>query len=58
MKAEVKGKLLIIEIELESPTLSSSGKSMVVASTHGFVKTSAVVDGKEVSLSINAIIKL
>jgi len=58
MKAEVKNGKLIIEIELEKPTLSSSGKSMVVASTHGFTKTSAVVDGKEISLSINAITKL
>ena len=35
MKVEIKDNRLFIEIDLEEPTLSSSGKTLVVASTHG-----------------------
>lgn len=33
---EIKGKLLIIELNLESEELSKSGKSYLLASSNGF----------------------
>jgi hypothetical protein len=56
MKATVNGKTLTIEIPLQKPTPSKSGKSQIVASTGGFTATTATVDGKPVRLSVNAII--
>lgn len=57
MKVKTQDGKLVIEIELEhTPRPSASGKTLVVASTGGFKVTDAVVDGKPVSLSINAIV--
>ena len=56
MIATIKDNKLTIEIELQTPTPSGSGKSLVVASTHGIVTTSALVQGKPVKLGVNAFI--
>lgn len=57
MKAEIKDNKLCIEIDLEEPKPSSSGKTLVVASTHGNVATTAQVNGKPVTIGLNAYIK-
>ena len=57
MKVEIKDNKLLIEIDLEKPTPSSSGKTLVVASTRGNVVTDAKVDGKPVTIGLNAYIK-
>ncbi len=57
LKAEIKDNKLFIEIDLEKPTPSASGKTLVVASTHGNMVTSAEVDGKPLIVGINAYIK-
>lgn len=57
MKVEIKSGKLFIEIDLEKPTPSSSGKTLVVASTHGNTVTAAEVDGKPVTIGLNAYIK-
>jgi len=57
MDVKVEGTKLIVEIELQSPHRSKSGKTFIVATTNGFVKTSAEVNGKPVSVSLNATIK-
>jgi hypothetical protein len=57
MKAEIKGNELIITIEMQSPTPSASGKTLVVASSHGNQATTAMVDGKPVIVGFNAYIK-
>jgi hypothetical protein len=57
MSVEIKNNKLYIEIDLEKPTPSSSGKTLVVASTRGNVATSAEVDGKPVTIGLNAYIK-
>lgn len=54
MKCEVKNKQLIITIDLQKPSPSASGKTMVVASTHGNVKTEATVDGHAITIGLNA----
>lgn len=48
MAVETKGNKLCIEIDLEKPTPSASGKTLVVASTRGNTVTTAMVDGKPV----------
>ena len=57
MKVEIKDNKLFIEIDLEKPTPSSSGKTLVVATTHGNTVTTAEVDGKPVIVGLNAYIK-
>ena len=57
MKVEIKGNKLFIEIDLEKPTPSASGKTLVVASTRGNAVTEAMVDGKPVTIGLNAYIK-
>lgn len=57
MKAEIKGKELVITITLETPTPSASGKTLVVASTRGNVTTACVVNGKPVTIGLNAYIR-
>jgi hypothetical protein len=57
MNVEIKGNKLIIEIDLETPKPSSSGKTLVVASTRGNVVTSVEIDGKPVIIGLNAYIR-
>ena len=57
MKVEIKGNELIITIEMQTPTPSTSGKTLVIASSHGNQTTTAVIDGKPVVVGLNAYIK-
>ena len=57
MKVEIKGNELIITVEMQKPTPSASGKTLVVASSHGNQTTTAIIDGKPVIVGFNAYIK-
>jgi hypothetical protein len=57
MKVEIKGNELIITVELQAPTPSASGKTLVVASSHGNQTTTAMINGKPVVVGLNAYIK-
>jgi len=57
MKVEIRNNKLCIEIDLETPTPSSSGKTLVVASTRGNTVTDVEIDGKPVTIGLNAYIK-
>jgi len=57
MQVEIRDNKLCIEIDLEKPTRSASGKTLVVASTRGNVVTTTEVDGKPISIGLNAYIK-
>lgn len=57
MTVEIKGNKLCIEIDLETPKPSASGKTLVVASTRGNAVTTAAIDGKPVIVGLNAYIK-
>ena len=57
LKVEQKDNKLYIEIDLEKPTRSTSGKTLVVANTRGNVVTDVMVEGKPVTIGINAYIK-
>lgn len=55
--AEIRGKQLIITLDLQDPTPSTSGKTLVVATTHGNMATTAQVNGKPLTIGVNAYIK-
>jgi hypothetical protein len=57
MIVTIKDNKLCIEIPLETPRPSSTGKTLVVASSGGNVTTSALVNGKPVVVGLNAYIK-
>lgn len=57
MKAKIEKNVLHIEIELQKPSPSSSGKTLVVASTHGNQVTDLLIDGKPVTIGLNAYVK-
>lgn len=58
MKARIENGVLIIEIEInKQPVPSVSGKTLVVASTHGNVSTDVMVEGKPLTIGLNAYIK-
>lgn len=50
-------KKMILEVDLETPTPSSSGKTLVVASTRGNTPLEIKIDGQPVILGLNAYIK-
>ena len=54
MEVKIENGKLFIEIDLQEPTPSASGKTLVVATTHGNVVTDCVVDGKPVTIGLNA----
>lgn len=57
MDVQIRNGKLCIEIDLETPTPSASGKTLVVASTRGNVVTDVEVDGKPVTIGLTAYIK-
>ena len=57
MKAEIKNGKLIITMELSEPTPSKSGKTLVIATSHGNQPTTVQVDGKVVTVGVNAYIR-
>jgi hypothetical protein len=56
MKVEIKDGNLVITIPMQTPTPSASGKTLVVASTRGNMKTDVQVNGKPVTIGLNAYI--
>jgi len=58
MNVAIKNNKLYIEIDLEKPTssLSSSGKMLVVARSRANVVTAVEIDGKPVTIGLNAYI--
>ena len=55
--AKIEGNKLIITADLEAPTPSASGKTLVVASTRGNKPTDVMINGKPVIIGLNAYIK-
>lgn len=56
MNVKKEGNELVIRIPLTTPTLSSTGKSKSVASSHGNVSTGILIDGQPVKVGVNAFI--
>ncbi len=57
MDVKIENGKFIISIELQEPTPSASGKTLVVATTHGNMTTQCLVEGKNVIIGLNAYIK-
>jgi len=55
--AKIENGRLIISMPVTEPKPSVSGKTLVVASTHGNVPTAANVRGKPIIIGVNAYIK-
>jgi len=62
MTAEIIGKngskKLVITIDMGKPVASASGKSLVIASSHGNQPTTLTVDGKVVTVGLNAYVRV
>ncbi len=58
MKVEIKDGHLVITLPMNpTPVASASGKTLVVASTHGNQASTAVVNGQAVVVGVNAYIR-
>ena len=58
MKATIDKGMLIVQIPIDKePHLSTSGKSLVVASTRGNQVTPLEVDGQALIVSVNAYVR-
>lgn len=58
MTVEVKDNKLIITIDMNpKPVPSTSGKTLVVASSHGNQQTTATINGKPIIVGVNAYIR-
>jgi hypothetical protein len=53
---KIEGSKLFIELDLEKPTESKSGKTIIIASTHGQKVTDIMIDGKPLVIGVNAFI--
>ena len=57
MTVQIDGRTLTIRLQLQQdPPLSSSGKTRIVASTHGTVPTEVMYRGRRVSINVNAFV--
>jgi len=56
MEVTTEDGMLVIKIPMQKPAPSASGKTLVVASTHGNKATTVVVDGQPVVIGLNAYI--
>ncbi len=57
MKAEIKDGNLVITMPINpNPSPSASGKTLVVASSSGNKQTDVIVNGKNVTIGVNAYI--
>jgi hypothetical protein len=57
MTARIENGNLVITLPVGTPTRSASGKTLVVASSHGNKPTEAKVNGQTVIIGVNAYIK-
>lgn len=55
-KIEVTEDVIIITLPRQTPTPSASGKTLVIASTRGNVRTDEMVDGRPVTVGANVYI--
>ena len=56
-RIDEENKTLTLILDLQEPTPSASGKTLVVATTHGNVPTEVQIQGKPVTVGVNAYIR-
>ena len=57
VQVRIENGKLIIEMPLQQPQPSSTGKTLLLATTHGNHKPGVMHNGKEVTIAVNAFIK-
>ena len=57
-KIDEKSKTLTLVLDLQEPTPSASGKTLVVATTHGNQPTDVQINGQPVIVGVNAYIRI
>jgi len=58
VQAVIEGNELVIRLPINpTPVLSATGKTLVVASSHGNQETAALVNGQPVVVGVNAYIR-
>lgn len=57
MNAKVENGNLVITLPLQTPSPSSSGKTLIVATSGGNKQTDLAINGKPVTIGVNAYIK-
>ena len=57
VKVTIKNGRMLIDLPTQALAPSASGKTLVLASSHGNVTTACIVDGKPVTVGVNAYIK-
>ena len=55
--AKIEGNKLIITADLETPTPSASGKTLVVVNTRGNKEIDVMIDDKPMIIGLNAYIR-
>lgn len=56
-KIDENAKTLTLVLDLQQPTPSASGKTLVVATTHGNQPTNVQIEGQPVIVGVNAYIR-
>lgn len=56
LEVSIENGMLVIKLPLQTPRPSSSGKTLVVATTGGNKSTSVMIQGKPVTIGVNAYI--
>ena len=56
-KIDKNAKTLTLVLDLQEPTPSATGKTLVVATTHGNQPTDEMVDGQPLIVGVNAYIR-
>jgi hypothetical protein len=56
-KIDEEAKTLTLVLDMQEPTPSASGKTLVVATTHGNQPTDVMVNGKPLIVGVNAYIR-
>jgi hypothetical protein len=57
METRIEDGKLIIVLPLQKPQPSASGKTLVIATTHGNMPTEVKVDGRTLIIGVNAYVK-
>jgi hypothetical protein len=54
MQTTIENGYIVVRIPLQTPTPSSSGKTLIIASTAGAAKAGVQHNGQPVSVNVNA----
>lgn len=56
-EVSIENGYLVVRLRMQKPQPSMSGKTLVVATTHGNIESSVVVGGRPVIVGVNAYVR-